>query len=442
MYDVDTIAAVATSAGIGGIGIIRVSGPRVPEIMSAVAGKHLPPRVATFVRFRDVDGSLLDEGLALYFPAPHSYTGDDVLELHGHGGPVVLNGILRRCLETGARPANAGEFTKRAFLNGKIDLTQAEAVADLISASSERAAKSAAQSLTGEFSRRVHLVQEELTSIRVVLEGSLDFPDEGIDFIAGANVAARLEALEATLGGALQAAAAGQLLSNGIRVALIGPPNVGKSSIINNLSGEEVAIVAPDPGTTRDLVRSSILIQGIPIHIVDTAGIRDASESVEQAGIRKTWEAIHAAQLLVCVTEASAEHGVLATRLPTDARVLHVHNKIDLLGIYPRVEREGAEAHVWISARHGHGIDLLRDEIVRYFAPADALDGSFSARTRHLTSIEQARASVRRARNHLPDADLSAEELRLAQQALGQVTGEVAPDDLLGEIFSHFCIGK
>ena len=445
MLDVDTIAAVATSAGVGGIGIVRISGPRVPQIMNAIAGRRLQARMAAFVRFRDSDGSPLDEGIALFFPGPRSYTGEDVLELHGHGGAIVLNSLLRRCIEAGARLAQPGEFTKRAFLNGKLDLVQAEAVADLIAAGTERAAKSAAQSLSGEFSRRVQQVQIELTDIRVLLEGSLDFPEEGIDFLREARAAERLAELARTLADALRAARAGQLLNDGVMVVIVGPPNAGKSSIINELSRDDIAIVAPEPGTTRDLVRSSLSIRGVPFHVVDTAGLRESTDTVERAGIARTWRAISIAQLIVCVEDCSkqtAEASHLAETLPPSVRRIHVHNKIDLLGVAPHAEQRADATHVWISAKEGAGIGLLEDAMVGGLAAAETTEGAFSARDRHLQALQRALESVDLSRGRLDSPELAAEDLRTAQAALSEITGEMIADDLLGQIFSRFCIGK
>jgi tRNA modification GTPase len=443
MDGADTIAAIATSAGIGAIGIVRVSGAHARRVMTAVIGRCLQPRTASYVRFSDADGTAIDEGIGLFFPAPHSYTGEDILELHGHGGPVVLNALLRRCVEIGARIAHAGEFTQRAFLNGKLDLAQAEAVADLIAAGSARAAKSAALTLTGEFSRRVQAFQADLTELRVQIEGSLDFPDEGIDFLADAGVAQRLEQLAVSVNQALRASRVGRVLRDGIRVAIIGSPNVGKSSIINVLCGDEVAIVTPVAGTTRDPVRETVAIDGIPLHIIDTAGIRDTMDPVEQIGVERTWKAVADADLLLLVRDvANSADDPWSEHVPRDIRRIVVHNKIDLIGAAARVEVSAGGAQAWISARCGTGVEDLRQAMVQAVIGSDPQDGEFCARERHVTALERSLAAINRAQGQLADAELAAEELRNAQHALSEITGAVTSDDLLGEIFSRFCIGK
>ncbi|RPI47420.1 MAG: tRNA uridine-5-carboxymethylaminomethyl(34) synthesis GTPase MnmE [Betaproteobacteria bacterium] len=445
MDAVDTIAAIATPPGAGGIGIVRVSGPLVPALMSAIVGRRLEPRWASFTRFRDETGAPIDEGIAVYFPAPHSYTAEDVLELHGHGGPVVLGSLLKRCLAAGARIAQPGEFTKRAFLNGKMDLAQAEAVADLIAAGSDQAARSAAQSLTGEFSRRVARFQAELTELRVLLEGSLDFPDEGIDFLVEEKVAERLARLLDSVQLALRAGSAGRLLQDGITVALVGLPNSGKSSIINELCGDDVAIVTPIPGTTRDLIRETVSFEGIPIHVVDTAGIRPARDVVEEIGIARTWDVVHKAEALLLVQDASDPHARgadLMASLPRGVPTVHVHNKIDLLGVDPRVEYIDGDPHVWISAKLGLGMDRLHEALVSLFMDRTAIEGAFSARARHLDALRRTLDHVHEARGKLEQAEIAAEALRCAQRTLSEITGEFLADDLLGEIFSRFCIGK
>lgn len=443
MDDADTIAAVATAPGVGGVGVIRVSGERVPDILIKVVGRALSPRVAGFVRFADDAGELIDEGLALYFPGPRSYTGEDVLEIHGHGGPVVLRRLLARCLSFGARLAQPGEFTKRAFLNGKMDLAQAEAVADLIVARTDQAARSAARSLGGEFSRRIQSFQTELTQLRVIVEGSIDFPEEGIDFLQDASVRHRMSALLALVEGALRAGEIGRVQQEGLCAVLVGPTNSGKSSIINMLCMDDVAIVSPFPGTTRDLVRAPIQIDGVPIEIIDTAGLRVTPDLIERLGIERTRKAVGTADVVVVVSDCSGEAALdasMLSELPSHARWLRVHNKIDLVGLSPRtlVGEEGTE--VWVSALTGEGREDLRRALV-----ADCAGGAeeaFAARTRHLVALRACRGSLKQALDLLDQVELLAEELREAQRALGEITGDFVADDLLGEIFASFCIGK
>ena len=443
MGDADTIAAVATAPGIGGVGVIRVSGERVPEILIKVVGRALTPRLASFVRFVDDAGEPIDEGLAMHFPAPRSYTGEEVLEIHAHGGPVVLGRLLARCLGSGARLAQPGEFTKRAFLNGKMDLAQAEAVADLIAARTDQAARSAARSLGGEFSKQIQSFQTELTQLRVVVEGAIDFPDEGIDFLQDAAVRRRLSALLTLLEGALRAGKIGRAQHEGLCAVLVGPPNSGKSSIINMLCMDEVAIVSPLPGTTRDLVRAAIQIDGVPIEIIDTAGLRVTSDLIEGLGIERTRRAAANADVVVVVSDCSGEgvfDAAILSQLPGHARRLRVHNKIDLVDLPPRTQEEGGATDVWVSALTGAGKDDLRRALVSGFA-GDS-EYVFAARARHLLALSRCRDCVRSAVGLLDSVELLAEELRGAQHALGEITGDVVADDLLGEIFSKFCIGK
>lgn len=441
----DTIAAVATAPGTGGVGVVRVSGPGVVGIMESLSGRRLEPRVASRIRFVDGDGLPVDDGLGLYFPAPRSYTGEPVFELHGHGGPVVLERLLGLCLALGARRAEPGEFTKRAFLNGKLDLAQAEAVADLIAARTERAARSAARSLTGDFSRLVRGFQEELTELRMLMEACLDFPDEGEDFVTRADVSGRLQALEASVDRALQAGRSGKLLNEGVSVVLVGAPNAGKSSIINMLCGDDVAIVAPHPGTTRDPVKERIQIDGVPIQVVDTAGLRETQNAIEQLGIDRTWRAVETADLALVVLDASGgatlDPEALA-RVPASIPRLWIHNKIDLVGREPGTTVTGDDTHVWISALTRAGLRELRRSILRLAVGTDLSDSPFAARDHQLDALRSARASIVSARGVLRESELAAEELRSAQLALSSITGEVTADDLLGEIFSRFCIGK
>lgn len=443
MVAADTIAAIATAPGIGGVGVVRVSGNGVPDIVRAIVGRSLEPRVARFVRFLDDAGELIDEGLALYFPAPRSYTGEDVLEIQAHGGPIVLNRLLARCTSFGARLAAPGEFTQRAFLNGKIDLAQAEAVADLIAARTDQAARSAARSLAGEFSRRIQSFQTELTQLRVIVEGALDFPDEGIDFLRDADVAGRLARLIVLIDEALDAAQTGRIQQEGLCVVLVGAPNTGKSSIINMLCMDEVAIVSPLPGTTRDLVRAPLQVDGVPIEIIDTAGLRMTSDPLEGLGIERTRRALASADVLVVVSDASKAEGVDADTvfgLPEGIRRVRVHNKIDLVGLPARRVVDGRNSDVWISALTGAGRDDLRNALLA--DTGGQMVGAFAARTRHIAALQNTRDCLGRCVLMLESLDVAAEELRIAQEALSEITGEFAADDLLGEIFSNFCIGK
>jgi len=445
MENADTIAAIATSAGAGGVGVIRVSGPGVPALIQAFTGRRLITRYATFVRFLDEDGGPIDEGLALFFESPHSYTGEDVFEIQAHGSPVGLNRLLKRCLALGARLAEPGEFTKRAFLNGKLDLAQAEAVADLIAARTEQAARCATRSLLGEFSNKIKAFQRELMQLRVVLEASLDFPEEGIEALDRLDVPERLHRLRASLECTLRTGQAGKLLREGISLVLVGPPNAGKSSIINVLCGDDVAIVTPLPGTTRDLIKEVIQIEGIPIQIVDTAGVRKAADIVEEQGIARTWAAAQGAEVVLVVvdetSEAEFDERSLA-RLPAQVCRIWLHNKIDVLGLRPRVEVIAGETHVWISALTGSGLDTLRQSIVAAVAPDVGAQTPFAAREHQLAALRSARSAIAAAFAVIDSPELAAEELRLGQAALSKITGEVTSDDVLGEIFSTFCIGK
>lgn len=440
MPGADTIAAIATAPGRGGIGIVRVSGPAVLHIAHALIKRTPPARSAQLAVFRDARGEAIDRGITLYFPGPGSYTGEDMLELHGHGGPVVLSLLLARCLELGSRLAEPGEFTRRALLNDKLDLSQAEAVADLIDAASERAARSAMRSLTGEFSDRIAALQNGLTEVRVVLEASFDFPEEELDVVSEAGVEARLDALAGRVDAVLAAAHTGRLLRDGIEVALVGPPNVGKSSIINILSKENVAIVTPVPGTTRDLVRASVTIAGIPVHLTDTAGLRETHDAVESIGIERAQQAARKADVVLSISDASDPAAAVA--LPDWALVLHVHNKIDLLEQAPRRLTVRGEEHIWVSAKLGTGLELLAAALVEPVSGTGPGEGTFSARQRHIDALRRVRDRLSRAQTHLDTPEFAAEELRLAQNELSLLTGAHAADDLLGEIFARFCIGK
>jgi tRNA modification GTPase len=437
----DVIAAIATAPGRGGVGVVRVSGADVSALAQAILGRLPEPRRATFTPFFDADGSVLDEGIALYFAAPHSFTGEAVLELQGHGGPVVLDLLLQRCVELGARLAAPGEFSRRAFLNGKLDLAQAEAVADLIDAASIGAARSAVRSLSGAFSQRITELVEGLTRLRMLVEATLDFPEEEIDFLKQADAFGRLDRIDAALAAVRAQARQGALLREGLTVVLIGQPNVGKSSLLNQLAGFEAAIVTEIAGTTRDTVREAIQIQGVPLHVIDTAGLRDTADPVEKIGIARTWAAVEKADVALLLVDAalgagSREAAILA-RLPELAR-LTVHNKIDVTGEAPRA----AGDEVWLSARTGAGVELLREKLLQAAGWQAAGEGAFMARARHLDALGRAAGHLAAARATAAHLELFAEELRLAQAALSEITGEFTADDLLGEIFSKFCIGK
>jgi tRNA modification GTPase len=443
----DTIAAIATAPGRGGIGVVRVSGPLAAAIAQAVTGHELAPRHATFCRFRGGGGEVLDEGIALFFPGPRSYTGEDVLELQGHGGPVVLREIVRRCTGLGARLAEPGEFTRRAFLNDRLDLAQAEAVADLIDAASAEAARGAARSLAGEFSARIAAVVEALTRLRLHVEACIDFPEEEIDPADRASQRAMLAAARDDLARLLEGAAQGAVLREGLTVVLVGRPNVGKSSLLNRLAGEEVAIVTPVAGTTRDPVRATIAVDGVPVHLIDTAGLRESGDEVERIGIARTWEAIGRAGAAILIEDASGgageEESRILARIPPGLPLARVTNKIDLAGLPAGRESRGAEVRLRLSAKTGEGVAALRSWLLEVAGWHPAGEGVFLARERHLVALREAGAHLARAAGeHMQAFELFAEDLRLAQAALGRITGEVTADDLLGQIFSRFCIGK
>jgi tRNA modification GTPase len=443
----DTIAAVATAPGRGGIGIVRVSGPLAGEIARAVAGRIPPPRRATFARFAGPGQALLDEGIALYFPAPDSYTGEDVLELQGHGGPVVLREILRQCVGLGARLAEPGEFTRRAFLNDRLDLAQAEGVADLIDAASVEAARGAARSLAGEFSARVDALVDSLTRLRMHVEACIDFPEEEIDPADREAQRESLGAIRADLAELLDEAAQGAVLREGLTVVLVGRPNVGKSSLLNRLAGEEVAIVTPVAGTTRDYVRATILLEGVPIHLIDTAGLREAGDEVERIGIARTWDAIAKAGAAMLITDAAQEErdeeSRILMRMPPGMPLARVTNKIDMAGLAPGRDSQGNEVRLRLSAKTGEGVAGLRAWLLEVAGWRPSSEGVFLARERHLVALREAASGlVAAAGQHIQAFELFAEDLRLAQQSLGTITGEVTADDLLGQIFGRFCIGK
>jgi len=429
---------------------VRVSGSNLAPIIDGIVARKLRPRVATRAAFRGARGEVLDEGLALFFPAPASYTGESVLELHGHGGSAVLALVLKRCLELGARLAEPGEFTKRAFLNDKLDLAQAEAVADLVDAATATAARAATRSLSGEFSRDVQRIVEELVELRMFTEAALDFPEEDIEFIRAADAAGKLAAPRQRLAALLEHSRGANLLREGLHVVLLGAPNVGKSSLLNRLVGEEVAIVTPIAGTTRDALRSSIEIHGIPLHVIDTAGLREATDEVEKIGIARARAAAGRADLALIVTDAREDENLsevsLVARLPTTLPRIVVRNKIDLAGEPSRRTLENGVRRVWLSAKTGRGVDLLQNAILDAAGAHEDMEGTFLARERHLQALSAADAHLAAAAAHLaaqpPPLELFAEELRVAQDALSSITGKFTADDLLGEIFSRFCIGK
>lgn len=442
----EIIAAIATAPGRSGIGVIRVSGPQLTRVVGGIVGKPLTPRRATLAEFRDASGAAIDMGIALFFPAPHSYTGEDLLELHGHGGPVVLRLILKRCLELGARVAEPGEFTKRAFLNDKLDLAQAESVVDLIDAATAEAARGALRSLRGEFSSRIQSVKSELVELRALVEATLDFPDEEIDFLKQFEAERRLRDLRASVESVLEASKQGSLLREGMHIVLAGQPNVGKSSLLNRMAGEELAIVTDIPGTTRDTIRQVIDIDGIPAHIIDTAGLREARDPVETLGIARTWSAIENADMVLLLIDATrgetAADREILQRMPPNLRRIRVMNKIDLIPRAPGVERLDGESTVWLSAKSGEGVDLLRAALLEVVGWHSSGEGLFMARERHVQALIETKAHLAHAAQVSGQLELMAEELRLAQERLSVVTGEFSTEDLLGEIFSRFCIGK
>ncbi len=442
----DTIAAVATPPGRGGVAIVRVSGPLASRVAKALTGRQPAPRAVAHCEARDAGGQVVDRGLALWFPAPHSYTGEDVFEFQGHGGPAVSGEVLRACLAAGARPAQAGEFTRRAVLNDTLDRAQAEAVADLIDASSAEAARLAMRSLSGEFSSAIDALVRGLTELRALTEAMLDFPEEEVDALHVDDARRRLARIRSQLDEVLRQSRQGSLLREGVRVVIAGRPNVGKSSLLNRLAGDEVAIVTAIPGTTRDALREAIQIRGVPIHVVDTAGLRETGDAIEREGIARAWREVKAADVVLAVFEADRgigpEDEEILRKLPSAARRLHVFNKVDLLAD-GRVERLAGEVPALrISARTGEGMDLLREAIVEAAGWQTGGESMFLARARHLEAIAAARGHLEAAAQHGRRWELFAEELRLAHAALSSITGEFSTDDLLGEIFSRFCIGK
>ncbi|MEO7400536.1 MAG: tRNA uridine-5-carboxymethylaminomethyl(34) synthesis GTPase MnmE [Polaromonas sp.] len=470
------IAAIATAPGRGAVGIVRVSGKNIAPVIAAVCGRPLLARRASYLAFRDDSGQTIDQGLAIHFPAPHSYTGEDVLELQAHGGPVVLQLLLARCLQAGAaldpdtglawvpglRLAEPGEFTERAFLNDKIDLAQAEGIADLIDASTEAAARSAARSMSGEFSGAVNALLEQLTHLRMLVEATLDFPEEDIDFLQQADAQGQLQRLQVTLADVLKKATQGAILREGIKVVIAGQPNAGKSSLLNALAGAELAIVTPVAGTTRDKVSQLIQIEGVPLHVVDTAGLRDTQDEVEKIGVERAWTEIESADAVLFLHDLSRRQAgqkteiaidyiandariakTLAIKLPSNTPVIDVWNKSDLVSPETLDNLQGG---VLISARTGSGLQALREQLLHLVGWQAAPEGVFMARERHVRALHSVREQLLAAQSQLgatrPALDLLAEDLRQAQLHLSQITGAFSSDDLLGEIFSSFCIGK
>ncbi|HEY0841173.1 tRNA uridine-5-carboxymethylaminomethyl(34) synthesis GTPase MnmE [Methylotenera sp.] len=442
----DTIAAIATASGAGGIGVVRVSGPLSQAIAVSVLGHCPKPRHAAYLDFQQADGDLIDRGIAIFYPNPHSYTGEDVLELQGHGGTALMQILLARCIALGARQAEPGEFTRRAYLNDKMDLAQAEAVADVINAATIEAAKSAVRSLSGEFSERINTLLSKLIDLRMYVEACLDFPEEEIDFITQGRVADKLDAIIAEMRSVFAKAKQGSLLREGINVVLVGQPNVGKSSLMNQLAGEEVAIVTSIAGTTRDTIKNAIQINGVPLHVIDTAGLRETDDEVEKFGIARTWRATETANIALLLVDAA--HGIteteklILTRLPQEIPKIWVHNKIDVTQEPALIEEKDQATHIYISAKTGVGIDLLKNHLLKLAGYQNNAEGVFMARTRHISALTEVAEHLELAASQIKSAELVAEELRLAQEALSTITGEFSPDDLLGEIFSKFCIGK
>ena len=449
--NVDTIAAIATAPGRGGVGIVRVSGKQALPIAKVILGKEPKPRYAHYGDFLGAQGEVLDKGIALYFPNPNSFTGEDVLELQGHGGPVVLQWLLTRVVELGARLAEPGEFSKQAFMNDKLDLAQAEAIADLIEASSDQAAKSAIRSLQGDFSRQVNTLVEELIKLRIYVEAAIDFPEEEIDFLSDGKVAGQLDTILKQLHQVFAAAKQGALLREGMSVVILGRPNAGKSSLLNALSGKESAIVTDIAGTTRDIVREEINIDGMPLHILDTAGVREATDQVEQIGIERAWQALDSADRVLVMLQAGEaihpEDQIILDKLPSHIPVTLVRNKIDLIQHDSMIEIEQATQRtvVWLSAKHKLGLELLQNHLKTEMGYSQTEEGVFMARKRHLDALQTALNWAENGKQQLEEfaaGELLAEDLRLAQEALSEITGRFTSDDLLGHIFTSFCIGK
>ena len=452
MNSPDTIAAIASAPGRGAVGVIRVSGPGVPQIAIGILGTLPAARRARLSNFLDAQGRSVDEGLALYFPAPASYTGEDVLELQGHGGALVVDLVLKRLLELGCRMARPGEFSERAFLNGKIDIAQAEAIADLIDAGSAAAARAAVRSLQGEFSARIADLKTQITSLRAYVEAAIDFPDEEIDFLSDTALRERLAAVFAGFESITAAARQGALLREGLNVVIAGKPNAGKSSLMNRLAGDDIAIVADVPGTTRDVLRRQVHLDGLPLNLSDTAGLRSAVDAIEAEGVRRARNEIARADRVLYIMDAGLVDEHDARRwaaelggLPAEIPITLVFNKIDLTGAAARLDDAGTPPRIFLSARTGAGLDLLRTHLQTSAGYLKSESGALAARRRHLDALSRARQHVQTAADTLSSTrafELFAEDLRLAQHALGEITGEFTSEDLLGEIFGSFCIGK
>lgn len=452
-HQTDTIAAIATAPGRGGVGIVRVSGPKAARIAEAVLGKLPAPRYAHYGDFLGSEGQVLDQGIALYFPNPNSFTGEDVLELQGHGGPVILQWLLERVVQLGARLAEPGEFSKQAFLNDKLDLAQAEAIADLIDASSQQAAKSALRSLQGDFSNQVNDLVEQLIQLRIFVEAAIDFPEEEIDFLSDGKVAGQLQHILDQLHRVFASAQQGVLLREGMSVVILGRPNAGKSSLLNALSGRESAIVTDIAGTTRDIVKEEIQIDGMPLHILDTAGVREAKDQVEQIGIQRAWQAIENADRILVMVQADEtihpDDQAILDKMPEQIPVTLIHNKIDLIekapGLVENSPEKGVQSELWISAKQQLGLALLKQHLKTEMGFAQTEEGVFMARKRHLDALQMALHYVETGQQQLEGfaaGELLAEDLRQAQNALSEITGQFTSDDLLGRIFTSFCIGK
>ena len=449
----DTIAAQATAPGRGGVGIVRVSGPLALSIAEQVLQLTPKPRYAHYGNFFADDQQTIDQGIALYFPGPNSFTGEDVLELQAHGGPVVMDFILQRVIALGARPARPGEFSERAFLNDKLDLAQAEAIADLINSTSEQAARCALRSLQGAFSARIHALVERLIHLRIYVEAAIDFPEEEIDFLADGKVKQDLLAIIEDLKAVQAEAHQGSLMREGMQVVIAGKPNAGKSSLLNALAGRETAIVTDIAGTTRDVLREHIHIDGMPLHIIDTAGLRDAPDQVERIGIDRAWQEIHKADRILMVVDSSETSAQtpaeiwpeFVAQLKDASKITVIRNKIDLQAESPCIHNESNYSLIALSAKHGQGIELLREHLKTCIGFSSTTEGGFMARRRHLDALDRCSAQLHEGLNQLEGysaGELLAEDLRIAQQSLGEITGEFTPDDLLGRIFSSFCIGK
>jgi tRNA modification GTPase len=446
----ETIAAIATPSGQGGVGIIRLSGPEAANLAEIISGKCPTPRYALYGVFTDKNKNIIDSGLTLYFKAPYSFTGEDVVEFHAHGGPVILDILLKEILQHGVRPARAGEFTERAFLNDKIDLAQAEAIADLIAADSEQAARAAIRSMQGEFSAVIDKLVEELIQLRIYVESALDFPEEEIDFLADDAIAEKLESVKQKLKDVKKSAQQGRLLKEGMTVVIAGKPNAGKSSLLNQLAGQDSAIVTDIPGTTRDILREHIQIDGLPLHIIDTAGLRDSDNVVEQEGVKRAKQMIEKADRILFVVDINDKDKSMIDTLPKEIGKTIIYNKIDQHNISAKIidEAESIEKHdaeIYLSAKTGEGIEFLKQHLKNCMGYQQKSEGQFIARRRHLDAIDTAEEHLNVADKNLHEikaGELLAEELRFAQQALSSITGEFSSDDLLGRIFSDFCIGK